>query len=57
VRKPADLKSSTLDSIGRFLNGGEKGRFVPPEVVMGKTKEQIKEANQTLAGCALWILV
>ena len=27
-------------AIGRFLNGGEKGRFVPPEVVMGNTKNE-----------------
>ena len=27
-------------AVGRFLNGGEKGRFVPPEVVMGNTKNE-----------------
>lgn len=27
-------------AIGRFLGGGEKGRFVPPEVVLGNTKNE-----------------
>lgn len=27
-------------AIGRFLNGGESGRFVPPEVVLGNTKNE-----------------
>lgn len=27
-------------AVGRFLNGGEKGRFVPPEVVLGNTKNE-----------------
>lgn len=27
-------------AIGRFLNGGENGRYVPPEVVLGNTKNE-----------------
>lgn len=27
-------------AIGRFLNGGERGRFVPPEVVLGNTANE-----------------
>jgi predicted ABC-type ATPase len=27
-------------AVGRFLNGGEKGRFVPPEVVLGNNKNE-----------------
>lgn len=27
-------------AVGRFLNGGEKGRFVPPEVVLGNTQNE-----------------
>ena len=27
-------------AVSRFLNGGEKGRFVPPEVVLGNTKNE-----------------
>lgn len=27
-------------AIGRFLNGGESGRYVPPEVVLGNTKNE-----------------
>jgi len=27
-------------AVGRFLNGGQKGRFVPPEVVMGNTQNE-----------------
>lgn len=27
-------------AIGRFLNGGEKGRFVPPEVILGNTQNE-----------------
>lgn len=27
-------------AIGRYLNGGEKGRYVPPEVVLGNTKNE-----------------
>ena len=27
-------------AVGRFLNGGEKGRFVPPEVVLGNTNNE-----------------
>ena len=33
-------QEATKRAIGRFLNGGEKGRFVPPEVVMGNTKNE-----------------
>lgn len=27
-------------AVGRFLNGGEKGRYVPPEVVLGNDKNE-----------------
>lgn len=33
-------QEATKRAIGRFMNGGEKGRFVPPEVVMGNTKNE-----------------
>lgn len=33
-------QEATKRAIGRFLGGGEKGRFVPPEVVMGNTKNE-----------------
>lgn len=28
-------------AMGRFLRGGEKGRFVPPEVVLGNTQNEV----------------
>lgn len=33
-------QEATKRAIGRFLNGGEKGRFVPPEIVMGNTENE-----------------
>lgn len=33
-------QEATKRAVGRFLNGGERGRFVPPEVVMGNTDNE-----------------
>lgn len=33
-------QEATKRAVSRFLNGGEKGRFVPPEVVMGNTQNE-----------------
>lgn len=33
-------QEATKRAVGRFLNGGEKGRFVPPEVVLGNTDNE-----------------
>ena len=33
-------QEATKRAIGRFLGGGEKGRYVPPEVVLGNTKNE-----------------
>ncbi len=33
-------QEATKRAIGRFMGGGERGRFVPPEVVMGNTQNE-----------------
>ena len=36
----ASPETATSRAVGRFVRGGEKGRFVPPEVVMGNTDNE-----------------
>jgi len=49
----ASPETATERAMGRFVRGGEKGRFVPPEVIMGNVDNE-KNFDAIIPICKRW---
>jgi len=49
----ASPEEATGRALGRFVRGGEKGRYVPPAVILGNTQNE-RNFDKMEAGFSHW---